>query len=133
MDIANICVLAYGRDALIAADRVRLMMTWRHRGSAIGKRGSMELEPFDNVLEALCDTVAEAANMKARAELMLAIRDRIADWSIAQEEAVHRLGLTRPRLNDLLRGKIDRFSLDALVNIATAAGYALHIDLEDVT
>jgi predicted XRE-type DNA-binding protein len=92
----------------------------------------METETFDTVFEALCDTAAEAANMKARAELMLAIRDRISAWGIAQEEAAHRLGLTRPRLNDLLRGKIDKFSLDALVNIATAAGYALHIGLEDV-
>jgi predicted XRE-type DNA-binding protein len=69
--------------------------------------------------------------MKARAELMLSIRERVKGWGVAQEEAAKRLGLTRPRLNDLLRGKIDRFSLDALVNIATSAGYTLHIVLED--
>ncbi|WP_280139602.1 helix-turn-helix domain-containing protein [Paramesorhizobium deserti] len=43
-----------------------------------------------------------------------------------QEEAAKRLGLTRPRTNDLLRGKIAKFSLDALVNIATSA----HLDIE---
>ena len=42
------------------------------------------------------------------------------------------LGVTRPRLNDLMRGKLDKFSLDALVNIAAAAGFRLHIELEDV-
>jgi len=89
----------------------------------------MEAETFDNIFDALCDTAAEAANMKARAELMVGIRERVRAWGIPQEEAAKRLGLTRPRLNDLLRGKIDKFSLDALVNIATAAGYTLHIEL----
>lgn len=91
----------------------------------------METETFDNVFDALCDTVAEAANMKARAELMLNIRERVKGWGDPQEVAAKRLGLTRPRLNDLMRGKIDKFSLDALVNIATAAGYVLHIGIED--
>jgi len=89
----------------------------------------METETFDNVFDALCDTAAEAANMKARAELMIGIRERVKAWGIPQQEAARRLGLTRPRLNDLVRGKIDKFSLDALVNIATAAGYTLHIEL----
>jgi predicted XRE-type DNA-binding protein len=52
-------------------------------------------------------------------------------WGVPQEEAARRLGLTRPRMNDLIRGKIEKFSLDALVNIATAAGFALHIELGD--
>jgi predicted XRE-type DNA-binding protein len=91
----------------------------------------MTIERFDNVFDALCDTAAEAASMKARAELMLSIRERVKAWGLPQEEAARRLGLTRPRLNDLLRGKIDKFSLDALVNIATAAGYALHIEVSE--
>jgi predicted XRE-type DNA-binding protein len=55
----------------------------------------------------------------------------VAVVGLPQEEAAKRLHLTRPRLSDLLRGKIDKFSLDALVNIATAAGYALHIELRE--
>lgn len=90
----------------------------------------MEIETFENVFDALSDTAAEAANMKARAELIIGIRERVKAWGVPQEEAARRLGLTRPRLNDLLRGKIDKFSLDALVNIATAAGYTLHINLD---
>jgi predicted XRE-type DNA-binding protein len=92
----------------------------------------MNVESFDSVFDALADTQAEAANMTARADLLLAIRERIKEWNLTQEDAAARLGLTRPRLNDLMRGKLDKFSLDALVNIAAAAGFRLHIELEDV-
>lgn len=92
---------------------------------------TMPVEIFENAFDALADTPAEAANLTARAELLLNIRDRVTSWAVAQEQAAQRLGLTRPRLNDLLRGKIDKFSLDALVNIAVAAGFKLHIQLED--
>jgi predicted XRE-type DNA-binding protein len=92
----------------------------------------MNVETFDSVFDALADTQAEAANMTARADLLLAIRKRIKEWNLTQEDAAARLGLTRPRLNDLMRGKLDKFSLDALVNIAAAAGFRLHIELEDV-
>ncbi|MBX3573685.1 MAG: XRE family transcriptional regulator [Mesorhizobium sp.] len=92
----------------------------------------MNQEMFDSVFDALADTPAEAANMTARADLLLAIRERVRAWSLTQEEAAARLGLTRPRLNDLMRGKLEKFSLDALVNIAAAAGFKLHIELEEV-
>jgi len=92
----------------------------------------MNGEIFESVFDALADTPAEAANMTARADLLLAIRERVRAWSLTQEEAAARLGLTRPRLNDLMRGKLEKFSLDALVNIAAAAGFRLHIKLEEV-
>lgn len=91
----------------------------------------MNAETFDSVFDALADTPAEAANMTARADLLLAIRERVKAWNLTQEDAAARLGVTRPRLNDLMRGKLDKFSLDALVNIAAAAGFRLHIELED--
>jgi predicted XRE-type DNA-binding protein len=94
------------------------------------------VDTFDSVFDALADTPAEAANMTARADLLLAIRERVKAWQatggLTQEEVAARLGVTRPRLNDLMRGKLDKFSLDALVNIAAAAGFRLHIELEDV-
>ncbi|MCR5855595.1 helix-turn-helix domain-containing protein [Mesorhizobium sp. J428] len=92
----------------------------------------MNQEIFESVFDALADTPAEAANMTARADLLLAIRERVRTWGLTQEEAAARLGLTRPRLNDLMRGKLEKFSLDALVNIAAAAGFKLHIELEEV-
>src|ERR1039457_6240267 len=50
------------------------------------------------------------------------------DWT--QAEAASRCGVTQPRINDLLRGRVSGFSLDALVNIATALGCRVRIDLD---
>jgi predicted XRE-type DNA-binding protein len=50
------------------------------------------------------------------------------DWT--QAEAAIRCGVTQPRINDLLRGRVSRFSLDALVNIATALGCRVRLDLD---
>jgi predicted XRE-type DNA-binding protein len=47
-----------------------------------------------------------------------------------QAEAARRCGVTQPRINDLLRGRVSRFSLDALVNIATAIGRKVHVALD---
>ena len=91
----------------------------------------MNVEVFDSVFDALADTPAEAANLTARADLLLSIRERVKAWNVPQDQAARRLGLTRPRLNDLLRGKLEKFSLDALVNVAAAAGFKLHIQLEE--
>lgn len=91
----------------------------------------MEVQTFDSVFDALADTPAEAANMKARSELLSALKSRIRAWDMPQEAAAARLGITRPRLNDLLRGKLGKFSLDALVNIATASGLTLEIRIAE--
>jgi predicted XRE-type DNA-binding protein len=68
---------------------------------------------------------AEAENLLLRAKLMSKIRAVARDMTQAQ--AAKRFGVSQPRLNDLLRGKIEKFSLDALVNMLAAAG--LHIEL----
>ncbi|MBI5128106.1 MAG: XRE family transcriptional regulator [Rhodopseudomonas palustris] len=77
---------------------------------------------FDSVWDALENSPAEAANMKARAGLMIAIREAVDGWKLTQAEAAKRLGVTQPRMNDLLRGRIDKFSLDALMILASEAG-----------
>jgi predicted XRE-type DNA-binding protein len=71
---------------------------------------------FDGVWDALENSPAEAANMKARAGLMIAIGDTVAGWKLT--EAARRLGVTQLRMNDLLRGRIDKFSLDTLMILA---------------
>ena len=68
---------------------------------------------------------------QGKALLLSGIRTRVESWGLIQEQAAARLGVTRPRLNDLLRGKLDKFSLGALVNLATAAGFVLHIEMAD--
>ena len=82
----------------------------------------MSEERFKSVWDALEDTPAGAANMKARSELMIAIQCQIGTWGLTQAEAARRLGVTQPRLNDLLRGRINKFSLDAILSLAISAG-----------
>lgn len=64
----------------------------------------------------------EAENLKLRSELMMRISDYYKASRLTQASAAKTLGLTQPRLNALLKGRIDLFSLDALVNVATRAG-----------
>jgi predicted XRE-type DNA-binding protein len=69
----------------------------------------------------------EAENLKLRSELMMCIDDFYKKGGMTQAKAAKLLGLTTPRLNALLKGKIDLFSLDALVNIATRAGLSVRL------
>lgn len=89
----------------------------------------MRKRKFQSVWDALEASPADAANMKARAETMLAIRETVAGWGLTQAAAAKRLGLTQPRMNDLLRGRISKFSLDALINVATAAGLSVRVEV----
>jgi len=69
----------------------------------------------------------EAENLKLRSELMTQITDYFATSGLTQADAAKALGLTQPRLNALLKGRIDLFSLDALVNVATKAGLKVRL------
>lgn len=89
----------------------------------------MERQSFDNVWDALEDTPAEAANMSMRSNLLIAIEQQVRRWDVTQSEAAQRLGITQPRLNDLLKGKIANFSLDALINLAAQAGLSVRLDI----
>ena len=82
-------------------------------------------DKFESIWDALENSPAEAANMKPRAELMIAIQAQITTWGLTQAQAAKRLGLTQPRLNDLIHGRITKFSLDALMNVATHAGLSI--------
>ena len=87
----------------------------------------MKMESFESVWDAIEDTPAEAANMKARAELMTAIREKVETWKVTQAVAAKRLKLTQPRMNDLIRGRINKFSLDALMKMAFDAGLTVSL------
>jgi predicted XRE-type DNA-binding protein len=90
----------------------------------------VKTEKFDSVWEAIADTPEEAANLRVRSELMDKISAVISKKKWSQAEAAEHCGVTQPRINDLLRGRISRFSLDALVNIAAALGFLVHVELE---
>lgn len=82
---------------------------------------------FSSVWNALEETPQEAANMRLRAKLMRTLCATIRAWELPQKDAAKRLEITQPRLNDMLNGKIDKFSLDALVNLSAAA--KLEVDI----
>lgn len=82
----------------------------------------MSNEIFTSVWDAIEDTPVEAENMKIRSALMIAIKARIKRHGWTQAEAAQHLGVTQPRISDLMRGKVDLFGLDALIGMAAAAG-----------
>jgi len=91
-----------------------------------------KMETYANVWDAIADTPEEAANLRVRSDLMREITAIINESGWTQVEAARHCGVTQPRINDLLRGRISRFSLDALVKIATALGRRVHVELEAV-
>ena len=93
----------------------------------------MKVEKYDNVWFALESNEADAINMTLRSDLMTSIERVVDSWNLPQTEAAKRLGITRPRLNDLLRGKISKFSLDALAALTSRAGLTVKMSIRKTT
>lgn len=85
---------------------------------------------FASVWDALEDTPQEAVSMKARAELMRGLQAWVKRESLTQAVAASLLGVTQPRVSDLMRGRIDLFSTDALIDMAATAGLGPHVTLK---
>jgi len=84
-------------------------------------------QPFTSVWDAIEDTPQQAENMKLRSALMMALKEQIPGAELSQAQAAKLFGVTQPRASDLMRGKINLFSLDTLVSMAAVAG--LHVEL----
>jgi predicted XRE-type DNA-binding protein len=84
---------------------------------------------FANVWDALEESPEEAAMMTMRSNVKTAVNGKVRGWDTTQARAARRLGITQPRLNDLLHGKINKFSLDTLLTLATRAGLKVKIDV----
>ncbi len=82
----------------------------------------MKLETFDNVWDAIEDDPAVAENLKLRSSLMIELDRHIKRQKWTQAEAAKAFGVTQPRISNLMRGKINAFSLDLLVKMAVTAG-----------
>ncbi len=85
---------------------------------------------YSSVWDALADTPEQVANLRARADLMRQIAELIQTQGWKQAEAAERCGVTQPSINDLLRRRVSHFSLDALVNVATALGRRVSVELD---
>ena len=82
----------------------------------------MKSQTFTSVWDAIEDTPQAAASMKARSTLLMELSNVILKRGMTQAEAAEFFGVTQPRISDLMRGKIDLFSLDTLMNMASTAG-----------
>ena len=85
------------------------------------------MQSFANVWDAIEDTPAEARSMTMRSDLLIAIEQRVKSWEVTQSEAARRLNITQPRLNDLLRGRIAKFNLETLIDLAHQAGMPMRL------
>src|SRR5579863_1955469 len=72
---------------------------------------------------------AEAENLRIRAKMMMALSDYIQERKITQSRAARVMGVSQPRISDLMRGKIGSFTIDTLVNMVTAAGLKVDVDI----
>jgi predicted XRE-type DNA-binding protein len=77
---------------------------------------------FSSVWDAIEDTPQQAASMRARSELMMNLTEVIREKGMTQGDAATLFGVTQPRVSDLMRGKINLFSLDTLIDMAATAG-----------
>jgi predicted XRE-type DNA-binding protein len=75
-----------------------------------------------NVFKDLGFNAEEAQNLKVRSDLMIELSKMIDSRGLTQAEAAEIFGVTQPRISDLKRGKIDRFSIDSLVEMLGHAG-----------
>lgn len=83
-----------------------------------------EKKRFASVWDAIEDTPQEAASMRARSDLMMNLTEVIRQQGMTQAQAASLFGVTQPRISDLMRGKVNLFSLDTLIDMAATAGMA---------
>ncbi len=86
-------------------------------------------ERFGSVWDAIEDTPAESARMKLRSSLMIALKKHLVAEGLTQKQAAELLGVTQPRISDLMRGKINLFALDSLVDLVARAGLQIEMHI----
>jgi predicted XRE-type DNA-binding protein len=89
----------------------------------------MKTQTFDSVWDALEDNPVKAKNLKLRAELLTVIISRIEESGLTQQETAKQLSISQPRVNALLKGKIEDFRLDSLVNLAHKLGLTVSVEI----
>lgn len=86
-------------------------------------------QTFANIWDAIEDTPADAESMKIRSALMMQINQHLERLPGTDTEKAALLGIARPRYSDLKHGRLQKFSIDALVGFANAAGLRVHFEL----
>ena len=84
---------------------------------------------FNSVWDAIESDQIQAANLKLRARLMMEVADYVKQAGLTQAEAAKKLGTTQPRLNDVIKGRIEKCTVDRLVNMLAAVGYKVNLNI----
>ncbi len=80
-----------------------------------------------NVFADLGFPAEDAANLQLRSDLMIQLRKRLDALGVPQAQAARMLGVSQPRVSGLMRGRIDRFSIDMLVKLLGKAGVEVRV------
>jgi len=88
-------------------------------------------ETFKSVWDALETDPAERESMKIKSRLMMDIESCIKKQGMTQKQSAKKMGVTQPRISDLVRGKINRFTIDMLVNMLARLGKHVDVTLRD--
>lgn len=86
-------------------------------------------QEFTSVWDAIEDDQVQAENLKLRSRLMMEVSEYVKKSGLTQTVAAKRLGTTQPRLNDVLKGRIEKCTVDRLVNMLAAVGYKVNLDI----
>lgn len=92
----------------------------------------MTKREFTNVWSAIEEDPARAASLQLRSQLMMEVSDYVKSTGLTQTEVAKQLGITQPRLNDVLKGRIEKCSVDRLVNMLAAVGCTVNLKVSHV-
>ena len=87
------------------------------------------MKRYSNVWDAIENTPQEASAMRARAGLMIALQERLKALKLGQAKSAALLGVTQPRVSDLMRGRIDLFSVESLIDMLSRSGIKVEVKL----
>lgn len=94
----------------------------------MARRTRLKMTPSSgNVFRDLGFSREEAEHLLIRSDLMIAVQKAVAGRGLKQAEVAKILGVTQPRVSDLLRGRIDLFSTDALIDILARLGTRVRV------
>lgn len=82
-----------------------------------------------NVFEDLGFPREEAAHLRVRSALMAALAELIQARGLNQRQAASLLGVSQPRVSDLVRGRLELFSSDMLIDLLSRAGVQVELSL----
>lgn len=88
---------------------------------------------FGNVFDAIESDIEVVENLKIRSWLMIAIETHISKNNLTQEAAAKLMGVSQPRISDLIRGKIELFTIDKLINMLTRVGVKVNLALGTIS